>query len=391
MKIGLDARYLIGQKPGGVGVYISNLINYLTQNGVECVLFYNLYCSDYKALISSISKSRIKLVKIPIKSRSEAKEVLFWEQVLLPQAIKKEKIDIYHATENRGIPITTNIPSVLTLHDIIPLLEPRNPSLSNYKTYYEVSSKISFGKADKIICISNSTKKDFLEYFNKKNQKKLKVIYNSIDTNKIEKKHKYTDKEIKNLLYKHDLKMGNYLLSLGGTNSRKNLDRLIKAYNIVKKQGYPIKLLILGSFDSKYYPKLKKLINRLGLNNDIVFSGYVSEPEKYKFLAGAKCLTYPSLSEGFGLPILEAFFYKIPIIISNIPALSEVGGKAVIKINPCSIKEISQAILKVLENEKLQKKLVKKGLIRAESFSVEKMGRETLETYKSILKKKIKL
>lgn len=388
MKIGLDARYLIGQKPGGVGVYISNLINYLTRNGVECILFYNLYCSNYKTLISSASKSRIKLVKIPIKSRSDPKEVLFWEQVLLPQAIKKEKIDIYHATENRGIPITINIPSVLTLHDIIPFLEQQDHSLSNYKTYYEVSSKISFEKTDKIICISNSTKKDFLEYFNKRNQEKLKVIYNSIDTDKIEKKYKYTEKEIKNLLYKYNLKMENYLLSLGGTNPRKNLDRLMKAYNIVKKQGNPIKLLILGSFDRKYYPKLKKLINRLGLNNDIIFSGYVSEPEKYKFLSGAKCLVYPSLSEGFGLPILEAFLYKIPIIISDIPALSEVGEKAVIKINPCSIKEISQTIIEVLKNEKLQKKLVKKGLIRVKSFSVEKMGERTLETYKSILKKR---
>lgn len=387
MKIGFDARPLVQEKTVGVGIYILILIDYLIRKGVKCFLFYDAV-PQFKlktVLPEKLVDKQIKSIIIPVSKEKTAKDKFFWEQILVPETIRKEKIDLYHATQNLGIPAMIDTPSVLTLHDIIPFLFPDTKISFENKLYYEVSSKISFEKAKKIITISNSTKKDFLKYF-KIGHKKIKVIYSSIDKEIIERK--YPIRGIEKCLAKYNLKKKNYILYLGGITSRKNIEGLIRAYKKVEAEGDRIKkLVVLGNFSKKsfFYSKFKKEIVNLRMKTEVVFTGYVPFSEKYKIISGAVVVVYPSIYEGFGMPVLEAMSSKVPVITSNISAIPEIAGRAAILVNPYNTNEISQAINKVLKDEIFVEKLINRGLRQVEKFSNDKMGEETLKVYQSLL------
>lgn len=422
MKIGFDARPLVQEKTVGVGIYILILIDYLIRKGVKCFLFYDAV-PQFKLKTVLPGKSvdkQIKSIIIPVPKEKTAKDKFFWEQILLPETIRKEKIDLYHATQNLGIPAMIDMPSVLTLHDIIPFLFPDTKISFEDKLYYKTSSKISFGKADKIIAISNSTKKDFLKYFKIGHKKMkdclgkyslsetIKVIYSSIDREIIEKK--YPIEGVEKCLAKYNLENKNYILYLGGITSRKNIEGLLRAYKKIKEQdgrmkatrhrfrnedgtGYSggdgiKKLAIMGNFREKssIYLKFKKIIDDLKLKTEVVFTGYIPFSEKYKIISGATIVVYPSLYEGFGMPVLEAMSSKVPVITSNRSAIPEIADRAAILVNPYNISEISQAFIKILKDGIFAEKLINKGLRQVEKFSSERMGEETLKVYKSLLR-----
>ena len=358
MRIGFDGRYAEGDLVG-VGKYIKSLVLELDKLGVTCIIFYSKK-PKYK-----ITGENIKSVILPNSNR------ITFEQILLPRAFKDHKIDIYHACGNIGIPLLSNTKSVLTVHDLIPL-QIKNyfsyskiPSLSKYLYLFRLKSSIE--KADRIVTVSEYTKEELVK--RKVNPEKILAIHSGL-----------------NLLPEQlpiNKAYGDYILNNGGMDVRKNTDNLIKSFSDVHKVFPKINLVITGN-NSGYKKKLEKLVAQLGLQGFVIFTGYVNEGEMASLIKNAKCVCYPSLIEGFGFPVLEAFSLGTPVITSNTSSLPEIAGDAALLINPGSRKEISDAIKKVLRDDKLSLRLRELGFKQVKKYNWKKAANEYLDLYNSI-------
>jgi len=386
MKIGFDGFHARGDLVG-IGKYIASLVNQVAKKDHQCVIFYPEK-PKYPITGKNIS-SRI----LPTLNRYAN------EQYYISKLIKEEKVDLYHAVGNMGVPLFCPVPAVLTVHDIIPLLFPNYFKYSKYKILtkfsYHFRLKSSVAKAKKIIADSEYTKKTLIKQTGVKPEK-VKVIYLgqpevNQETNKLPK----------------GLKPSEYILDHGGIDVRKNLDRLIRAFARIKdkehKQSLPLrgrtnnkgrdlKLVITGKNEAMS-GGLKNEAKILGIEDSVIFTGYVNEKELWSLIRQASCICYPSLIEGFGGPVLEGFAGETPVITSNTSSLVEVAGEGALLINPEDEKEISQAIFKVigdkqslmLRNKEIREKLVKKGKKRLKDFSWEKTADETIKIYQKAL------
>lgn len=355
MKIGFDGRCAAGDLVG-IGNYIKNLVGRISKNQ-KCVVFYS------------------KKPRYPIEGKNIRSVILqtesdfIFEQILLPRSLRKYKIGVFHQTGNIGIPIFTGVKSFLTVHDLIPL-EIKNyfsyskfPKLSKYLYLFKLVS--SCFKAKNIVTDSEYTKSGLMKIGIRSN--KIKVIRLGV-----------------NLPQKVDFKYieGDYILNNGGIDIRKNLDTLIRSFAVVYKRKHGYKLVITGQ-NEKILPKLKELVSKLHLQKTVIFVGYVDDWELASLLRYAKCLCYPSLNEGFGFPVLEAFSYGVPVITSNTSSIPEIAKNTSILINPKNEKQIANAILTLLKDNKLAKKLRKSGLQRVKKFSWRKTANEYLNLYHS--------
>ncbi len=362
MKIGFDGRYAEGDL-AGVGKYILNLVSELAKKDIKCIIFYS------------------KQPKHPIPGKNKSSRVLhsknryIFEQIKLPLALKEEKVDIYHALGNIGVPWFCPVPAVLTVHDIIPLLIKDYFNYSKYKFITEFSYlfrlKTSLWKAKRVIVDSEFTKKTLVEKFGVK-PIKIKVIYlGSPEVN------------LKTNGLPSGLEPGKYILNHGGIDIRKNLDRLTRAFAKVTSEMPELKLVIAGENEGMR-KDLEKLAKNLKIENSVVFPDYVEEETLWSLIRQASCICYPSLIEGFGGPVLEGFAAGVPVITSNTSSLPEVAGEAALLVNPENEDEIAQAIMKVTGEKETRDKLIKKGKERVKQFSWEKTAEEVVKVYKEV-------
>ncbi len=349
MIIGIDGRYAEGDLVG-VGNYIKDLVEGLLRKNQEIFLFY-----------TKKPKFEIKGAK-PIILPSINRYV--FEQILLPQALKEKKIDVYHAAGNWGVPIFSPVPAVLTVHDIIPL------EFKNYFKYakFPLLSKISYRfrlltscwKAKKIMADSEYTKKCLM--------RRLKIKEDKISVVPL------GAAEIKEGKLPKELIGQKYILNHGGIDIRKNIEKLIKAFTLVHKEFPDLKLVITGK---NPYLKLK-------YDESVIFTGYVDENTLWALIKNASCICYPSLTEGFGMPVLEGFKAGVPVVCSNTTSLPEIAGDAALLVNPLKEKEITEAIGKVLSDQKLAQSMIEKGKKQAKKFTWERTIEKTLEVYKGV-------
>jgi len=373
MKIGFDGRYAEGDLVG-VGKYINSLINQIAKKNVECVIFYS------KKPKATLEGKNISSKILPSINRYT------FEQISLPRALKQERVDIYHALGNLGIPLVSPVPSILTVHDIIPLMFPDYFKYSKYgfltKFSYLFRLKSSVARAKKIIADSEYTKKTLIEETGVRSGKVV-VVYLGVpevnqETNKLPK----------------GLKLGEYILNHGGIDIRKNLERLIRAFAKVLKTKdlhaqASLKLVITGE-NMRIEEELRKETEILGISNKVIFPGYVDEERLWSLIRQASCVCYPSLIEGFGGPVLEGFAGGVPVITSNVSSLPEIAGGAAYLVNPENEEEIAEAIMKVtrdkqslmLRNKETSNRLIRKGKERVKQFSWEKTAEEVIRIYK---------
>lgn len=257
-----------------------------------------------------------------------------------------------------------NIPVVMTVHDIIPVFYPEFHNAKRVFFFRHVLPSY-LRNADAIIASSNSTKRDLVKYYGLP-EAKIKVIYPALPQKETTKKSKRE----------------NFILYIGTLEPRKNLEGVIKAFSILKSKGYPQKLVIAGrkGWD---YQNIFKTIKRLNLQNEVIYKGYVSEKEKQELYEKASLFVWPSFYEGFGLPVLEAMAYGVPVVTSNTSSLPEVVGDAGILVNPHNPEDIAAGMIKALKEPE---KLAKKGLKRAKQFALKHMIKQTLAVYEEVIR-----
>lgn len=245
------------------------------------------------------------------------------------------------------------IHQIITIHDLIPLFYPSG-RWHQYMYYRFILPKV-IKNSDKIITISNNTKKDIIRYYNV-DVNKINVIYNGCNKPKLIDK----EKSIKYIYNKYKIK--DYLLMVGINYKYKNLHSVIEAYsNIIRRVNN--KLVIVGNCNNSYGKKLIKLVKKLRLNKDVIFLGYVNDYDLEKLYQAAKIFIYPSLYEGFGLPILEASANDTMVITSQYSSIPEIGQGISIMINTNNLTEIQNSLLYWINNTEkffIDKKKLKK-------------------------------
>jgi glycosyltransferase involved in cell wall biosynthesis len=289
---------------------------------------------------------------------------LWWTQFQLPKIYRELKASLLFSPIPEA-PLFSDCRYVVTVHDLIPLRFPNRFSpLTNYNRY---CLPFVLQQAEHIICDSEATARDVTNFFQIPAQKVTPVLL------------AYDADNFRFL----DLPTRNYFLYIGRHDPYKNLPGLIKAFAALKKR-YNYELWIAGSIDPRYTPGLKLLAEELDIASQVKFLEYVPYRDLAELINCAIALVFPSLWEGFGLPVLEAMACGTPVITSNLSSLPEVAGDAAILINPYNVKEITDAMNAVANDVGWRAKLRQTGLERAKQFSWTKTGQETaavLERY----------
>jgi len=381
MRIAIDASKAINETAG-----VARYTRELTKNLI------NLYEEDYFLVLFNYFKNRDaknKLVDNLLHGANNAKHKIyhipgdFKEKLLsLPISVLNPIIknyDIYHAPEFLSFDFGLKIPQVLTVHDLTFAKFPYHLGKVLSDKYNNLQRE-ACKRASAIVCVSKATKNDIIKYY-KINPNKITVTY--LGTDKIFQPVKDKQDLEKILVKKYDVVFP-YILFVGTIEPRKNLVNLIKAYDeYALKNEKKSHLVIVGKkgWNSKEFDRA--LTNLKNKNYIHIFEN-ISDNDLVYFYSGAQSFCYPSLYEGFGIPVLEAMSYGLPIITSNTSSLPEVGGNAAYYVNPENINKLSQAIEKISNNEILRREMSKKSLAQSKKFSFEKCAKETYDVYKKI-------
>lgn len=361
----------------GLSNYIINLIKYLPEESFNefeyTVLIYKgLVRED---LTSFLSSGKYKVLEKKIAPIGPERDWdMFW--FLLKY---KKKFDLIHITSN-NYPFSLG-KGICTIHDITFKRYFDHPKYSfNLATVYmNAVIKHALKKSTAVIAVSNSTKKELIKWYHpdKQKQDKIKVIYEGWEHLKEYKNNDAcTDKfPVSN----------EYIFYLGTFRIHKNISNLLKAFRL-SLAAIPAHKKLAISGGSKHLQlddqKLLKEINSSG--ERVVFTGYLTNECVEEYFRNADAYILPSLSEGFGIPILEAFYYDIPVLCSNTTSLPEVAGNAAIYFDPYDPADIAKAIIKLYNDPSLSLKLIEEGKQQLKQFSWSKASKETVDVYKTI-------
>jgi glycosyltransferase involved in cell wall biosynthesis len=371
MKIGFDAKRAFFNK-SGLGNYsrdtISILSDFFPMN--EYILYTP---KPGKSLlfnkISNIS------TKGPVKFFDKIAPA-YWRTYGLSKQIVSDKIQLFHGLSNE-LPVgieNTGIPSIVTIHDIIFMRYPRLYKAFDRKIY-EKKSKYAAKRASRIIAVSMQTKVDLVNFFNIP-EEKIEVVYQGCHPIFWEKigENKKAEIVMKYLI------PDKFILYVGTIEERKNLLNILKAF-LHNKINFP--LVVIGR-QTGYFNKVKDFIAKHKMKN-IFFLHNVPTDDLPAFYQKAMMFIYPSIYEGFGIPILEALTSKTPVITTRGGCFSEAGGKSSLYVDPENIEELAKAITSVIENETLRNNMIIDGFIHAQQFKRDKIASNILAVYDKVI------
>lgn len=372
MRIGIDARTLMRNRVG-MGTYTHEVIKQL--NDIDSENEYYLY-SNRKIYVDFKLNKNWKICE------HKGRMGTLWLYFKLPKILKEDNIDVFWGTQhclpkrNRK---TKHIKFIVTIHD---LAIHKLKTVGEWKNtiLMKIFLKKSCKNADKIIAVSNATKEDILQIFGI-SKEKIHVIYEAGDSVCEYNLNKENENEIEK---KFNIMNKNYLFFLSTIEPRKNLNTAIKAFEIYKDENKDdLKFIISGGVGWKCQKTLE-MIEKSKYKNDIIRTGYIAKEEKEYFFTNCKAVMYPSLYEGFGLPVLEAMQRGAIVITSNISSLPEVGGKAALYLdNVTDSVALAEIIKKVVNmNDKERENYINEGYIQVKKFSWKKCAFEILELFK---------
>lgn len=368
MNIGINASALSAQK-GGASFYILNIIKALAQTdaGNRYFIFTTKAAKDQFADLPS----NFTIVPCaPLKTIVR----LLWEQSFLPLIIcRRFKIKVLFSPNYTAPLIHFGFFSVVTIHDLsfFPLSEYYPRSRRFFKQIIHLSVKSS----DKVIAVSEFTKNDILKYIGKKYEKKTHVIYEAADVKFLSKP---TTEQIANIKKRYKIDK-EYILFIGFSEPRKNLERLLSAYAMIK-DNIDHDLVIVGGH-GWWYEQTYLKVNELGISERVIFTGYVDDSELPSFYGGATIFAFPSLYEGFGIAALESVFSDTPVLASNNTALPEILDNAAEYVDPYNTDEIASVMLRLLQSKETLSLLRKNcGTVKTK-YNWLKAARETSELF----------
>jgi len=363
MNIGFDAKRAF-HNTRGLGHYSRNTIeNLIAQNN------HNYFLFTTKAKESLFDPKEKKCTIISNNSLFKS----IWRSKIIVNDLKKNKIDLYHGLSNElpfGIH-KTSIKRIVTIHDLLFIKHPNlYPIIDRF--IYKYKTRYACFAANHIIAISKNVKQQLIDFFDI-NPNKISVIYQSCNNCF----QRTTNNKESNIIKKKFNLPENFILCVGTIEKRKNLTPIIKQINKIEE-----KLVIVGKKGNSFN-KITNHINENNLNNKILFLHNVPSKELASIYSLSNALVFPSIDEGFGIPIIEALFSKTPVICFNKKATIEAGGKHSIYIN--SENELPEVLNKLRNNISFKKNIIEEGYIHAKNFSSKKTTKSLLNIYKNVI------
>ncbi len=377
MIIGIDISSVCYQT--GVSNYTLNLVRHLLK--IDSKNQYKLFYSSLRQPLTTEIKELARHKNVLLYHFRLPPTILqvLWNQLrLFPIELFIGRCDIFH-TSDWTQPPTFRAKTIATIHDLTPFLFPqwhRLKVIQAHKNKMKIASK----KCAHFVCVSQNSKNDLLKLFPNININKISVIYEAAENKygqfiKLKPEIQIKKKDI----IKKQYGLQNFVLAQGTREPRKNLDRLIEAF-IKFKNKYPkstVELAISGKYgwgkDITHPPSFVKIL------------GFIPEKDMVALHASATCLAYPSLYEGFGLPLVKSLKVGTPIITSNVSSMPEIVGNSAILVDPTSVDQIAKALEKILHSQKLRTQLGQEGITQSLKFSWTKTATQTLEVYNKII------
>lgn len=361
---------LTGGALDGIGVYSTALLRGLPAYGYEVTGY------SYPPLRGLGAGKAFKLGQ----AMPHAYSVLAMRDLLTAGMVRcNMPVDIYHATDYRIVRM--NCPVVATLHDAIPLTHPEwvSQRLRRVKNWVQ---KNAAGKADHVIALSRFTVTELVEAYGV-DERRITVVHCGVDGQWLERPRRQSVEET---LRAMGVRPG-YFLFVGTLQPRKNVERIVDAYlGLPEAMRRERQLVIVGRAGWQCDELLNKMRTAIRNGEAIVWINDLKDEERLRHVyAGAGVFVFPSLYEGFGIPVLEAFASDVPVVTANTTSLPEVSEGAALEVNPLSIGEIGDAMRSLASDEALRKKCIAAGRVRAERLTWDRTVEQTAAVYRAVL------
>lgn len=299
----------------------------------------------------------------------------FWKQVSLPLKAWTNGVHILFCTDNVVPFIHLGYKTVPVFHDAFFFENPEH--FSKLWLKITLATAIPAAHRSPIVVVPSNYAKQQIHKYTQIPLQKMPVIYEGPKS------------LAKSLNKKVSPITGDYILHVGVMNRRKNIPTLIYAFKKLRAQGFiNLKLVLVGKIEDKKFSdnkeEIQTAVKETGLENDVIFTGYLSDEDLAAVYSNASLYVFPSLNEGFGIPILEAFKYNLPVLVANNTSLPEIGGEAVVTFNPLEADDIAEKMKMVLEDRELREAIIAKGENRLKEFSWEKTAQSLLKEFERI-------
>lgn len=369
-RIGIDARKL---KDYGIGSYIRNLLEAIGRLPDSAAYRFRVYArrADGEALPELPGHFEVVHDESPGYSVAELTR--------LPWRLLRDRLDLFHAT-HYVVPPLWKTRAVVTIHDIIHLLYPQFLPSRAAHLYARYMIRRALTRADRIITVSYNTRRDLVDYF-RVPAARVEVIYNGVSP----RFHPDVPLEERARVASRLKIPGPYLLFLGGEKPHKNLQNVVRAFGKARREhGLPHALVLAGALPPNP-ARLDALIAALDLSRAVVCPGIVEDDDLPALYAGAEAFLYPTLYEGFGLPVVEAMACGTPVLTSSTSALQEIAGGYACLVDPMDVDAIAAGVTLLATDEKVRTQYAALGRKRALDFSWDKAAARTLEVYAAAL------
>lgn len=384
MRIGIDCRTILNPKNGeraGVGHYTTHLVRELVRLYTRdtFVLFFDHRTPASDSFLQELATlPHVEIVHFPF-SQYKRYLPLGYSHVVVARALKQKNLDVFHSPAY-SIPLQYNKPAIVTIHDLAIYKHASwFPPGQKFSTSILVPSSVR--KAAKLIAVSQATAKSIRQIF-RTPEERIRVIYEGAPSvQRISAAERRAVKQAFNL-------SNRFILFIGTIEPRKNLVNLVKAFDAFMQENHAryrdLQLVIAGGKGWKHEPVFRA-ISRARWSSNIRVLGYVSAQEKQALLQEAFFFAFPSLWEGFGLPVIEAERVGLPVLTSQVSSLPEVGGDGALYVDPKSIRSIQDGITTLVRYPKKRDALGRRGKEYSKQFSWKQCAKETYAVYKEVV------
>lgn len=370
LKIAIDCR-AIGKKRTGDEVYVKHLVFQLAKNDHRnnyFLLFDRKNVSEKD--IGFSLPPHFKIVTILPAHK------LLWTMYSVPRWLRKHHVDVLHVQYITPFWLPRNIKVITTIHDVSWKFYPEYIKKSDL-FFLNTLIPLSLARASRIITVSETSRRDIIKIYNIA-ERKVVSIYNGVGEEFV----KPSQEKKEAVMKKYNLPE-KFILYVGTLQPRKNVPALLEAFQcLVSKWEIPgLKLVIVGGKGHNYDSRIDGVVKRYHLTDKVLFPGYIDSQDLPSVYASARLFVFPSLYEGFGIPLIEAMGVGTPVVASNQSCLPEVVGEGGMVVDPHNTEMLAQAMRMLLTDELKRKEFIEKGYKRAAEFTWEKTAKKTLELY----------
>lgn len=382
-KIGIDIR-LISKKRTGDEVVIFNLVKNIAQIDADNEFELLTDIADEKILkeiseqLGIAGKNNFKIVSLPAKNK------FTWNLWTLPKYLRQNPVAVYHTQYITPWFVPKKIKIVTIVHDISFNFFPQFIKFSDL-FFLKALIPISLKRSDRLVGVSQFTQNEIIKFYNI-NPEKVDYIYNAVSDEFLNSPagEEVSEEKIAEVRKKYDLPE-KFILYMGTLQPRKNIPQLVEAYAAIKNKLGGTKLVICGNLQIyNFDKKIDETVAKNDLSEEVFFPGYIDEKDKRFVFAAAQAFVFPSLYEGFGIPVLEAMSQKVPVLASDIPSLKEIAGQGALYFDTTSIADFSQKLYDICVNNDLRAQLIQSGIARISFFSWKNSAQKMLAIYRKL-------